>query len=336
MGRYPCLQVMRYMGSKLELLEFIAPVLEDLAAGQGVADLMAGSCAISFALKPYLPLVANDVQRYSYVVGKALLGPAGSPVDGRGLQAGIQDWLAGSEVAFFQRTYADTYLSAFQCREVDAIRQAVEQVPEPAKHRCLTALIYALCYCQSTPGHFAQFLPAHHPRVQPLRALSVEQAFWDKLAELERLSPGHPQNAVHCLPAEEVPLPGHVGAVYLDPPYGPDQYSRFYHLLETAVLYDAPRVQHRGRYRAGRFLSDFCYPRRVAGAFRRILSQLPPGVRVAISYSSRGLLPMEELLWILRERYRHVEVLSKRHRHSTLGQGSRAVNEYLVVGATDR
>ncbi|MEW6524798.1 MAG: DNA adenine methylase [Bacillota bacterium] len=333
--RYPWLQVIRYMGSKLALVDFIAPVLESLAGGQGIADLMAGSHAIGFALKPYLAIFANDVQHYSYVVGKALLDDPGDPVDGRALAFAIRDQLAAPTRGFFESTYADTYLSRSQCREVDAIRRAAGAVPEPGRYRCLAALLYAMCYCQSTPGHFAQFLPAHHPRVQTLRALSIQEAFWNKLGELEQIKPGHPANSVHCRPVEDLVLPPHVGVAYLDPPYSSEQYSRFYHLLETAVLYDDPRVQHKAGYRTGRFRSDFCYPARVEGAFRRVLSRLPPGVRVAVSYSDRGLLPVDTLVSLVRERYRRVEVLSHRHRHSSLGKGTSGVREYLVVGSEE-
>ena len=64
---------------------------------------------------------------------------------------------------------------------------------------------------------------------------------------------------------------------YADPPYTIDHYSRFYHVLETLVLRDQPRLDEmskrgsqmvmRGIYRAGRHQSIFSIPSTAAQAF---------------------------------------------------------------------
>ena len=85
---------------------------------------------------------------------------------------------------------------------------------------------------------------------------------------------------------------------YLDPPYTRDQYSRFYHFLETLARGDEPELAHGARYREDRFKSAFCSSRSAASELRDLFSAIrerSPRASVLLSYSSRGLLTREEL-----------------------------------------
>ena len=72
-----------------------------------------------------------------------------------------------------------------------------------------------------------------------------------------------------------------VGAVYADPPYTRDHYSRFYHVLETISLDDDPGIStvniggrrkfSRGLYREDRYQSPFCIRSQAPGAFHRLI-----------------------------------------------------------------
>lgn len=336
MGGYPRLRVLRYMGSKYDLVDFVVPIVEEVAAGRGVADVMAGTHAIGFALRDRLRVFANDVQFYSYVVGRALLeGPVA--VDRGRLGEALSRARRRATTGWFETVYADTYLSRAQCRALDTVRLAIAALPAPARYTALTALLYAMCYCQSTPGHFAQFLPAHHPRAQPLRALDLEDAFWTKLVELEAVPPALTRHCVTCLPAEELALPPWAGVAYLDPPYTSEQYSRFYHLLETAALGDLPAVRYRGRYRHGRFRSQFSSRPRARTALARVLGAVANArADLALSYSDRGLVPVDELGALVGAFYRHTEVHAHPCTHSSLGKGRSPVSEYVVVGRGPR
>jgi adenine-specific DNA-methyltransferase len=63
------------------------------------------------------------------------------------------------------------------------------------------------------------------------------------------------------------------GTVYADPPYCFVHYSRFYHALETLVLYDYPEIQKKnnvivkGRYREDRHQSPFALKLRLKMRF---------------------------------------------------------------------
>jgi adenine-specific DNA-methyltransferase len=79
--------------------------------------------------------------------------------------------------------------------------------------------------------------------------------------------------------------------VYADPPYSRAQYSRYYHLLETLILYDYPRVEGMGLYRQGRFETAWSRLNGVeeaADGFVRAVAD--SGAPLYLSYPSRGLL----------------------------------------------
>ncbi|WP_171251196.1 DNA adenine methylase, partial [Acinetobacter baumannii] len=133
------------------------------------------------------------------------------------------------------------------------------------------------------------------------------------------------------------------GTVYADPPYCFVHYSRFYHILETLVLYDYPQIQKKneiivkGRYREDRHQSPFCIKTKVEKAFLDMFE----GVRntdsqLVLSYSNTGMISLETMMEIASSMWdsSKIEILTTDHQHMTLGrQGTRYrdVKECLLL-----
>jgi len=67
-------RTLNYLGSKLRLLDFIeGNVLDVTDVGDGVCDLFAGSCCVSYRLSKMFNVTSCDIQQYSKVIGNALL-----------------------------------------------------------------------------------------------------------------------------------------------------------------------------------------------------------------------------------------------------------------------
>ena len=82
-----------------------------------------------------------------------------------------------------------------------------------------------------------------------------------------------------------------VAAVYADPPYTKDQYSRYYHVYETMYRYDYPTSFGAGRVRDDRFSSSFCLRTQVADSFTELFSSIAAlQIPLVLSYPSDGLL----------------------------------------------
>lgn len=91
-------------------------------------------------------------------------------------------------------------------------------------------------------------------------------------------------------------IAGEVGAVYADPPYTRDHYSRFYHVLETICIGDDPvismtkvngeRKLSRGVYREDRHQSPFCIRSQAPQAFDELFKAVANlGAPLILSYS---------------------------------------------------
>jgi adenine-specific DNA methylase len=72
----PNIRTIEYLGSKRSILNKIVPAISEvIPKGKVVLDLFSGSGAVAFALQPNYIVYANDIQRYSFEISKALLYP---------------------------------------------------------------------------------------------------------------------------------------------------------------------------------------------------------------------------------------------------------------------
>ena len=267
--------------------------------------------------------------------------------------------------------WAHLYFSLRQAMQIDSLRRAIDEIPatdqfqQQKKNLYLAALIHAVSISTSGTSHFAQ--PRSIEKDTELvavvrrRLLNIDEQFERSLDAIRRewgSVARHPDNRVyrsdvHQLLEKGSPLDDEqVDLVYLDPPYTADNYSRFYHVLETLVCYDYPELEHRdgvltrGRYplQANRFRSDFCSGSRVEDAFRRLVKSCHErGARLLISYSTdTGLLtrrwlsqghqqPAACLRELILEVYSNVEIREQKLMHSGQGDSNRPARELLLL-----
>ena len=61
-------QVIKYMGSKAGIIDFVVDGLNEAYNGGVVCDLFAGACALPGAIGHCVPMTVNDIQAYSKVI----------------------------------------------------------------------------------------------------------------------------------------------------------------------------------------------------------------------------------------------------------------------------
>lgn len=238
----------------------------------------------------------------------------------------------------FTKTYSHGYFSLAQCTQIDSIRYALEvlrgrgMMTAKQFDWALLALGGTILRIANTTGHFAQFLspsPANYRRVLK----QFQRDVWAEwLTSVKRLKPvgTHQWRAQNIATRSESTsllrtreYAGQAKVVYCDPPYTDDQYSRYYHVWETLVLYDYPRTSGQGRYRAGRHTTDFSLVSRVVNAFRVLISEVAStGADLVLSYPSNGVLHLAQAcpLELLQEAYPRAELSAEiEHVHSTMG-----------------
>jgi len=230
--------------------------------------------------------------------------------------------------------FSSAYFGLRQSIEIDSLRYAIDQGPQRNRNSYLAALIDAASHCATAPGHFAQFLVPRDKRtfvyVARIRSRSVLERFFDALDDLPRPQcAARKQNRVYnddatnLLRAKKSSLSKENLVIYADPPYSRAQYSRYYHLLETLVLYDYPACKDKGRYRADRVQTDFSLKSKVVTAMDAFAgAAAETGAKLYLSYPRNGLLAIAggDVREILRPHFKKVEIATRKPlQHSTMG-----------------
>lgn len=207
--------------------------------------------------------------------------------------------------------YGGVYFSYRQSLEIDALMAAIGHSHKtPAEATTVAALLGVASDTVSTVGsHFAQ--PTRlRARTGDPKAASVKRAIRARstsvLDSYERWLVRYAALEPTTFPCATVTsdfravldgLEENVGAIYADPPYTRDHYSRFYHVLETIAVGDDPGVStapgslhaSRGLYRLSRHQSPFSIRSQAAGAFDELFEAAARrNIPVVLSYSPQG------------------------------------------------
>lgn len=266
---------------------------------------------------------------------------------------------AMGELPLLTAIYAGSYFGVRQALALDALRQNAElaraggRLTDWQYCAALTAVMSAASAAAHSAGkHFAQPLNAGslrnagflRTRLLQDRRVDIEREFEAACEAInaEAVPVDHGHRAWHG-PAESfVAADGAIDLYYLDPPYTAQQYSRFYHVLETICTYDYPQLFDHGAlttglYPANRYKSAFSSKRKAPSAFQAIINAARAGgAAMAISYSqsaaaSRGnarMITLEQLIDLCAAEFGRANVdwfqLSHRYRQFNSSSASNA------------
>jgi len=237
----------------------------------------------------------------------------------------------------FLKFYSGTWWSAEQCIWIDAIREVAERYStEPCYPLLISTLMYAMAYTSQGTGHYAQYRDAKTESSMKDIAIYRNRSlayYFKKKMDAVRLELGTTKNThahkITSLDFRDCLNSFSGGTIYADPPYCFVHYSRFYHAIETLVLYDYPQIQNKngsvvkGRYRENRHQSEFCIKTKVKGAFADMFAGVKEtGSNLALSYSNTGMITIEEIYDLAKDFFpnRKIELLLTDHQHMTLGR----------------
>ena len=254
-----------------------------------------------------------------------------------------QQGLARGPETVVTRHFGSRYFSWEQAIDLDALLGEIHAVEGHDRDFYLAAALVVASDIVNTVGkHFAQpiklrdakGLPKIHLVKQTLRdrTLSVSESYrtsCESLATLCRSRRHHRavrSDYLEFLESDPTPF----SAVYADPPYTRDHYSRYYHVLETMTLRDEPEIAttkirsngmprlSRGIYRVQRHQSPFCIPTKAPRAFERLFAAVARRkIPLVLSYSpyqaSAGnrprLLTIEQLVGIAGRHFSEIELV---------------------------
>ncbi|CAN5724768.1 DNA adenine methylase [soil metagenome] len=349
--------VMRYIGNKTRLLDFIRRVLRrrGIAGGRAV-DPFSGTASVARALKRWqFGVVAGDIMEYGYVFARAYVEVQSHPAfNGVAMEtrsaslAGVLHYLNGipGDPGFIHEHYSPAgltgashgrmYFTPENGARIDAVRNRIEEwlrtgcIDGDAYHTLLAALIEAADRVANTTGVYAAFVKSWQPNAQ--RPLQLR---------LERHVHGNGCTATRGDAVTTVESAGDFDLLYLDPPYNARQYPGYYHIPELLARgwFDGP-VAMRGKtglIEDSHQRSDWSSSRRCEAAFEDLIATARCR-HIVMSYNAEGILPETTIIRILKEHGRRdtFERYQRRYRRYRSDADSAirryrgdAVSEYL-------
>ncbi len=286
---------MNYIGSKYSLMDFLTETITQVtgsdANGKVFADLFAGTGVVGKTFKERgYRVIANDIQYYSYVLNKHLIGNV-PPLD-----VNIVDdlnALTGIEGFIYKNYCAGSgsgrqYFTDYNGKKCDSIRIELErlkncgEIDEAQYFYLLASLINSIDKYANTASVYGAFLK----KVKKSAAKEFE-------LELLPIIDGDRESEVHNDDINSVIKRIGGDILYLDPPYNARQYCTNYHVLETIARYDNPELRGKTGLRDYTMQkSAFCSSRTVVDAFDEVLRNAEFNY-IFLSYNNEGLMPFE-------------------------------------------
>jgi adenine-specific DNA-methyltransferase len=326
-----------YIGNKRRILPQLASELSPLLRRRGSTsflDPFCGSGAVS-RLARYLGCAvwANDWEPYAQTVTGAYLenSPADlerlfAPFGGRRVLYDRLNSCREPSRPYISLHYAPRetehprigeerlFYTAENARFIDAVRDEIDRLIAPdttntdaarVRRMLLASLVHQASVHANTSGVFK----AYHRGFGGLGRDSLSRILRPMALSPPVLQDG-PPGVASRMDAYELVGGRSADICYLDPPYASHQYGSNYFMLNTIVLWDRPPVDD-SRDSQGRLLSKagirpdwtctrsaFCSRRAAATAIGDLVNRIDARYLV-VSYSSDGIVPLEELAEIL-------------------------------------
>jgi len=222
------------------------------------------------------------------------------------------------------------YFTIENASRIDASRDYIEQVEDPVlRDYLLYCLLEAVSRVSNTAGVHGAYLKQFKSSALVPVALHPEPFLSVPSTTLKY----HHGDFMECLGTTETVL-------YVDPPYNSRQYASNYHLYETLVRWDNPKIIGVTGCREWTDMkSDFCIKTKAVQAVRTIL-QLTTASVVAFSYSSDGLMSLSDFEEVFLDEWGtqlEIQVLrQKRFKADTSDNrtySQKLLREYLIIAS---
>lgn len=301
---------MRYIGSKVNLLDKIQEVIDENVKEQVdvFMDLFSGTGTVGEYFKKDYRILSNDILYFSYILQKARIENNSISSFSNLKKIGISDPLLYLETEtfdvsqkfFITKNYSPyescdrMYFTTENASRIDFIRLKLNEwrhkkvISDKEFTYLLATLIEAIPYISNISGTYGAYLK-----------------HWDNRAlgklKLRRIDITNNQRNNKCYNEDSNKLIKKVKGdiLYIDPPYNGRQYITNYHVLETVARYDGPDIYGVTGLRPYEDeKSLYCLKKDVANAFNEII-KIAKFKHIIVSYSSDGLLTENEIKGIL-------------------------------------
>ena len=313
---------LQYIGSKRKLLPHIIKYLR----GNTIVDLMAGTHSVGYFLKDKKRVIANDVMKYSYLIGKAI-------IESSILKLQPLDISYNSNFNFFEKHYSGTYFTRKQCQDLDSIKFSIEELLDEHLKACYYSCVFnILDRVGTTAGHFDGYLKQNTKKAQIRKDKDVIDYFKREVESFNNKENKFGSKVYNLDAFNLLDRMSNVDTIYIDPPYNHRQYSTLYHIIEMFVQYSGKLKKCLYKYPEDRYISPFCHKTKAFDAFNLLLKKASEkSKRVVFSYSNKGTVPIDKLTQIFNKYFCNIEVdkINYYHRKQKTSKGKGIVLEYI-------
>ena len=227
----------RYLGNKYKLLPFIKRVVDTECSNiESVADIFAGTGAVSSAFVDDKIIITNDLMYSNYICNYAWF--SGHPYNPQVVIDYVVKYnqLENLEDNYMSENFGNTYFSIEDCLRIGFIREDIENnfksgnINKRERAILITSLLYAMDKIANTCGHY----DAYRKNVKFEKSLEL----FVPLAKVQN----NENNLCFNMDANDLVKNIYADLVYIDPPYNSRQYCDAYHLLENVALWQKPEV----------------------------------------------------------------------------------------------
>jgi adenine-specific DNA-methyltransferase len=314
------LESRRYIGNKAKLADWIMGLInENTENVQTFADIFAGTASVSNqALRKYRRVIINDTLYSNHVIYKGFFGTGKWSKNKLNNFIATYNNLDAGLLAenYFSENFGGKFYEHNLAKLIGYIRQDIEdlrsELTEKEYNILLATLIYNIDRLANTVGHFDAYIKKPiRPQLLTMRLIDA-QSF--------------PNAVIYRQDANTLAGEIQSDLVYIDPPYNSRQYNRFYHLYETLVKWDKPKLYGTALKPVPENSSVYCTVK-AKYCFEELVQHLKTRYLVvsynntynAKSHSSENRIRLEEIESILNQCGR-TRVFNCSHRFFTTGK----------------
>lgn len=319
----------RYLGNKYRLLPFIVDVVKKECRNiKVIADIFAGTGAVSSAFDKSKVIVTNDLMYSNYICNYAWFGSETYDQDKIIEYILKYNSLGVCRDNYMTRNFADTYFSKKDCSKIGYIRNDIEKnyknklINSRERAILITSLLYAMDKIAQTCGHYDAYRKGCK--------YDTELEMYVPLAPVDN----NTNNKCFNLDANELVKDIYADLVYIDPPYNSRQYCDAYHLLENVARWEKPEVFGVAKKMdRSKLKSDYC-TNKATIAFEHLIRDIKSKY-ILLSYNnmsqkgddrSNAKISDEDIMRILKKKGK-VKVFSQRYKAFNAGKSDIENNE---------
>jgi len=339
---------MRYIGNKLNLLEFIYSVIKKNKLPKGIfCDIFSGTTNVSkFFKKKGFKIISNDFMTYSYVFGRAYICNNDLP-SFKGLSKEIKkpslikvieflNELEGEEGFIFHnyciegtkgKKFIRNYFSSTNAMKIDAVREKLQiwhknkKISDNEFYILLASLLEIIPSISNVAGTFGAFMKINDPRMFKKFKLKIPDLIQSRLKH-------------ECYNEDSNKLIKRIfcDILYIDPPYNQRQYASNYHMLESIAVWDKKIKENKTGLRDYEHQkSKYCSPVKCVENFEDLIKKAKCKF-ILFSYNTEGIIPYKEIVRILKDKgeLKIYEKEYRRYKSNSNGNQSKKILKELL------